>query len=240
MLALGGILFSGFELPDQINLGGRHALVTHQLPGGQRVVDAMGRDDDDVTWRGRFRGGQAAARARAVDALRTAGEPVTLAWGGFRHTVVVSEFQAEYRQRYEIPYAVTCVVVTPPPGATVPSLTDLLDADLTRVLGLGLDDVSAAVAGVRGAIATAKTLADGFRGGLTDIAHSVSLAQAALGQAAGAADAAAAAAGLPSAGPADFAAGLLAQADALARLDALHAAAAGVGRMAANIRTLEG
>ena len=134
-LTLGGILFQDFEIPEQINFGGRQSLTTHRLPGGARVVDAMGRDDDDIRWSGRFRSASAGRRARSLDFLRAAGKPVTLAWDAFRYTVVVSEFQADFRQAYEIPYAVSCHVVTPSQDP-LPGLADLLLADASAAFGL--------------------------------------------------------------------------------------------------------
>ena len=131
-LTLGGVLFTGFEIPDQINVGGGHALHTHKLPGGGRVIDAMGQDDDPISWQGRFRGGLAAFRARALDAVRVAGNPVTLAWDAFRFTGGGEPSSRPTSSRaYEIPYT----IILPrrdqhrPPRA-LPGLADLLGSDL--------------------------------------------------------------------------------------------------------------
>lgn len=159
-LTLGTVTFQGFEVPERINFGGRHALVTHKLPGGQRVIDAMGRDDDDIAWQGRFRGTAAERRARALDAMRISGLPVTLSWGGFRSTVVVAEFKADYQQAYEIPYSISCLVAT---GGASPltGVADLIGADLGSALGLSgdlsLQSVSDAVANVQSAVIAAKS-----------------------------------------------------------------------------------
>ena len=243
-LTLGGVLFSGFEIPEQINFGGGHALHTHKLPGGQRVIDAMGQDDDAIAWQGRFRGGLAAFRARSLDSIRIAGRPVTLAWGGFRYTVVVSEFKAEYRQSYEIPYSISCVVVTNPARATVSGIADLLGIDLNKALGLtgpvNLTSVSDAISGVQVAVSAAKSLKDGFRGGLPGIVDSVTTAQGALGQAAAGADALFALAGQPSSGAAGFASDLITQSSAMSQLDAIHSAASSVNSMAATVKGFAG
>ena len=239
-LTLGPVLFTSFEIPEKVNFGGRQTLLTHKLPGGQRVIDAMGPDDDDIAWQGRFRGGLAPSRARAVDAIRVAGLPVTLAWGGFRFTVLVSEFKADYQQAYEIPYTLACVVVTPPPGTAAPGLADLLGTDITRALGVGLSQVADAVAGVQSAVAAAKALRGGLRGGIGGVLGSVAAAQSALAQVTSAADGVLAFASLPSPDAVTFATDLLTQADAVSRLEGLHAAAASLGRMAANLTSFRG
>ena len=243
-LTLGGVLFTGFEVPEHVNFGGSHALHTHKLPGGQRVIDAMGQDDDAIAWQGRFRGGLASFRARSLDAMRIAGKPVTLAWGGFRHTVVVGEFKAEYRQAYEIPYTISCIVVTTPARAAASGITSVLGIDLNKALGLtgpiNLTSVTDAVSGVQTAISAAKSLKDGFRGGIPGILDSIGTAQGVLGQAASGADAVFALAGLPSTGAAGFASDLLTQSDAMAKLDAIHSAASSVNSMAATIKGFAG
>ena len=49
-LLLGPVLFRDFELPGQITWGGKQRLAVHHLPGGRRVIDAMGRDDAAIVW----------------------------------------------------------------------------------------------------------------------------------------------------------------------------------------------
>jgi hypothetical protein len=110
-LILGGVAFQGFEIPDAIKgFGGRHHINKHVLVGGQRVLDTMGPDPDDITWSGNFRGPNALSRALAVDAMRQSGAQVALSWGGLFYMVVVSAFAPNYRKRYEIPYSITCMV----------------------------------------------------------------------------------------------------------------------------------
>ena len=232
-LTLGTVTFQGFEIPEKVNFGGKQSLITHKLPGGARVIDAMGRDDDDIAWGGRFRSNSAGPRARAVDAMKNAGRPVTLSWDAFRFQVVVSEFKADFERPYEIPYTITCHVVTAP-SLSVPGLADLLGSDLARTLGLGglpsLTNVADAVSGVQGAIAAAKALKAGFPSGLASIADSLSAARGIVGQAAGAADS------LLSATSPDFATNLLNQASAMSQLDTLQTAAGTLGRMAATVQ----
>lgn len=116
VLTLGNIAFLQREVPDTINFGGRQMLSVHRNLGGSRIIDAMGPDPAPIHWSGHFLTvpgivGTAAARARAVDQLRKSGAQVTLAWGSFSYQVVVSHFDAVYKNEWEISYKITCVVL---------------------------------------------------------------------------------------------------------------------------------
>ena len=110
-LTLGGVVFADFEIPDAINFGGEQSLIVHKLPGGNRVIDAMGPDDADIRWSGRFRGPNAEERALLLDFMRRAGQQVLLSWSLERFQVVIREFTAHFQQAYEIPYSIACTVV---------------------------------------------------------------------------------------------------------------------------------
>lgn len=111
MLTLGPIVFGSFEVPQSITLGGRQRLAVHQLPGGGRVVDAMGADDGELAWSGILSGPEAPARARALDRLRRGGAAWPLAWDGWRFTVVVSRFEADSADPFWMPYRLSACVV---------------------------------------------------------------------------------------------------------------------------------
>ncbi len=111
MVVLGPVAFSGFEVPERIALGGTQRLQVHVLPGGKRVIDALGPDDADLRWSGIMTGPGAAARVRRLEALRRGGEAWPLAWDGWRYTVIVKRFQAEVRGAFFMPYRIQCAVV---------------------------------------------------------------------------------------------------------------------------------
>lgn len=131
MLSLGAVQFQGFEIPEELNLGGKQTLVVHKLIGGQRVIAAMGPDPDDIRWQGRFQGGDAVGRAQQLDAMRDAGAPVVLLCGSITLNVVISEFTWRYQREYQALYSICCVVI--PDATTVDdqSLDDLVGADYT-------------------------------------------------------------------------------------------------------------
>lgn len=111
VLILGPIAFQEFELPSGINFGGRQILAVHRLPGGTRIIDAVGRDDSLISFEGIFTGSNATLRARTLDALRVAGIPLQLNWDVFFYTVLIAEFAADYQNGWWIPYRIVCTVL---------------------------------------------------------------------------------------------------------------------------------
>lgn len=153
-LLLGPVGFAGFEMPARICFGGAQRLAVHQLPGGARVIDAMGRDDADIAWSGAFAGPDAADRARLLDLMRAEGAALPLAWDAFCYTVVISEFEAHYQHANWVPYRIVCLVLLDQTEVAFEAAYDLttgLLGDLTQAQA-GFD-VSGAIAvlGVAGA-----------------------------------------------------------------------------------------
>ncbi len=110
-LTLGPVQFFGLAKPKSIAIGGKQSIAMHKLPGGGRVLDAMGPDDADIAWSGYLDGGSAGLTARALDKLRQSGQAVTLAWDVFSYQVVVSDFSCEI-QHIPMPYKITCAVIS--------------------------------------------------------------------------------------------------------------------------------
>lgn len=154
-LLLGPVTFHSFELPARIGFGGAQRLAVHRLPGGARVIDAMGRDDAPIAWSGAFAGPDAADRARLLDLLRVEGLPLPLAWDAFAFLVVIAAFEAVYERPNWVPYRIACTVLLDQTQA----LTDIaapllatLGADLTAAGGVvDVSAVQAALAAPGGA-----------------------------------------------------------------------------------------
>jgi hypothetical protein len=118
-LLLGPILFQDFELPPSITWGGAQSITIHRLPGGTRIIDAMGRDDANITWSGIISGPDAAARAQSLDLMRAEGSLWPLTWSSFFYSVVIARFDADYRRPNWIPYRLTCAVLRDEAAALV-------------------------------------------------------------------------------------------------------------------------
>jgi hypothetical protein len=139
-LILGGVLFQDFELPERISWGGQQRLSVHRLPGGVRVIDAMGRDDAQIVWSGMFSGANAAERAQMIDLMRVDGAVWPLVWDSFFYSVVVAVFQADYRRANWIPYRIACTVLRDEAEAMVAVAASLAAsglADLTSANAVG-------------------------------------------------------------------------------------------------------
>lgn len=111
VLTLGDFEFARYEIPEKITFGGEQALAVHELVGGVRVVDAMGRIDGPLEWSGMFIGDTALDRARYLDGLRVAGLPLFLSWSELAYTVVIRSFRCDFERSYKLPYSISCIVV---------------------------------------------------------------------------------------------------------------------------------
>ena len=111
IVTLGPVVFQAQEVPERIAIGGTQALKVHKLPGGQRVIDAMGRDDASLAWNGIMFGPGAEQRLLLLDSLRVSGQPITLAFGTMSYTVVVADFKGDYRRTNWCEYSISCEVV---------------------------------------------------------------------------------------------------------------------------------
>lgn len=110
-LTLGPVTFANYEIPQRINFGGQQALAVKQLVGGMRVVDAMGRLDDDISWSGLFFGSTATFRAKYLDYLRVQGNSMVLTWSQFNYQVIIKDFKPNFERTYQIPYTITVQVI---------------------------------------------------------------------------------------------------------------------------------
>lgn len=146
VLLLGPILFQDFELPERVRWGGQQRLTIHNLPGGVRVIDSLGRDDADIAWSGVFSGEDAAIRARALDLMRADGGSWSLTWEWFFYTVVIARFDADYTRSNWIPYRVTCKVVRDETAAVAAASMSLATSVLSD-LGVAQSLGSAAMLG---------------------------------------------------------------------------------------------
>lgn len=251
-VVLGDVVFTGFEVPEAIRIGGAQRLAVHKMPGGTRVIDAMGRDDAPVAWQGIFLGPDAMARALAVDEMRVAGAPVPLMFGGYYLTVVVESFEADYQREAHIGYSVSCVVLRDESAAPALSLVTTAMQVIGDIYGAALmieelasdppmppRPAAEAVPAPSVALAAAQAAADaaaaqGFRrGSATQAACAASMAVARASVADGIVGAGGVVAGVATRAPvgsivaslADFSAAVTA-AEQLARLGAAHGAVA--------------
>lgn len=144
---LGNTVLTGYEIPQQMPSGGKHAIAVHQMPGGQRVIDMMGRDDDPINWQGTFTGPQAVSRAQNLDAMRIAGASVPLAWGNYSYQVVIASFVPNYSYGGAwVPYSISCIVIqdmSAQAANAAPNLLQSTSNDMASALGITPADLGA-------------------------------------------------------------------------------------------------
>lgn len=248
-VSLGGITLTGHEVPSKIPFGGKHKLAKHVLVGGRRITDAMGPDDCEIRWEGRFRGANALRRARALDDMRRRGAQVPLSWGGLYFLVVIEEFEADYQRSFDLPYRISLYVIDD--GAGTGDVGAGLDALVGGDLGVALGLVGAAASSpVGAALGTLGTAIGGVTslvgvplGAVAPIQYAAARAVGAIDAALDDADAALVTAGIPDPallpGP-GFAAALVGQAAAFESVDALLRMRGLIGRATVNLNTIAG
>jgi hypothetical protein len=115
VLVLAGIAFTDFSPPERMGAGGEQSMAIHKLPGGSRVIDTLGPDEADISFRGQIFDDDALTIALALDAIRAAGTVQTLSWAGQTRQVILSRFKwAIKREPIWVDYEITCVVATNP------------------------------------------------------------------------------------------------------------------------------
>lgn len=188
-LVLGDFIFSSFEIPREIPFGGEQRLAVKQLVGGQRIVDAMGRNDRAPEWSGIFMGKGAIDRARYLDSFRVDGIARGLTWGALSYLVIVREFHPDYRRQYEIPYRIVCEVVsdltqpatqnpTPPIDAAIAG--DMFTAQ-TLSGGIGDSSLSSLMGGLNAAISAVSTFAHATQSVIAGVLQPLAAVQSRVG-----------------------------------------------------------
>ena len=155
---LGPVVFTGLETPEKAPWGGKQKLVVHKLVGGLRVIDAMGRDDMDISWSGILEGPLATPRALQLDQLRVQGNQLPLTWDVLSWTVVVGEFKADYTRLNWIPYSISCVVVqdnSAQLAGQAPTLGVAVLQDVAQAQATATGYVQSALSGATAAVTSA-------------------------------------------------------------------------------------
>jgi hypothetical protein len=193
-LILGPVVLNDFEVASGVNFGGTQALAVHDLPGGLRVIDALGRRDGPISFHGYFSGADAVPRARALDELRGQGLPLPLIWDAFFYTVLIRDFTADYQCGWWIPYRIVCTVLRDEAAVVIDAVADLAGDVLGDVgtalagaapAGVDLSPVSAAVSVSGSAVAGTGVYAAAYAAigaGQASIASATASAEPALPQ----------------------------------------------------------
>ena len=136
-VTLGGIEFSGMEVPEKIPFGGTQQTVTNKFPGGDRQVQVMGADDRDIDWSGKFYGNDAISRALIFEDMKNKGLPVDLVWDNFKRQVIIKSFEADYEtQGLILSYKISCIVLKDFPQIQNNNALSSITKDISNSLGI--------------------------------------------------------------------------------------------------------
>lgn len=183
--AAGGVVlddfsFADFEVPEYISAPGSHQLIVHKLPGGERVIDAMGDDPGDISWSGTFLDNDPASRAQTLEKLRASGKTVGLQWGSYYYTVIVRSFeQRTYYSRVQ--YSISCCALRNEATARrsdPPDLTGVVNGDIISAVLAAPAEIAPILKTAQGAV--------GVLGKLVPGSPALAQASASLGSASGA------------------------------------------------------
>ena len=188
-LNLGSFEFAELEIPAEIRIGGAQRLSMHELVGGARVIDAMGRTDRPLEWSGILLGETAISRAQALDAMRIAGLPLPLVWSAYSYQVIVREFEAAYQRKAQLAYRIVCEVLADltTPVASAASSTvgqqirdDIVQADAMAV-SIGDLPLSTVMGALDSAIANVSSFATAAQSTINGVLQPLAAVQARVG-----------------------------------------------------------
>lgn len=187
-ITLGGFQFRDLEIPEKINFGGEHKLVVHELVGGERIIDAMGRNDTNIEWTGLIQGSDAIDRALQLENFRTSGQTVTLSWFNLTYQVVVEKFIAHTEKYYQVIYEIGCKTVTS--GNDQFGLSSLLgfdqsiSNDLSIANGisssLGMPNISSAMSNLSSAVNAVPTFNGASNATIASVRSPLNVAQSSV------------------------------------------------------------
>lgn len=131
-VTLGGLELRDFEKPDLIQFGGKQTLAVREFPGGNWSIQNFGPTYRPITWSGMFIGADAYDRMMTVGLMRTAGKPVELVTEKFTMSVIIEEFNPDYKNNRRIPFNITLRRVMQSQPAALP-VVDAVDKAATLV-----------------------------------------------------------------------------------------------------------
>lgn len=137
---IGDILLNGAEVPQVVNGGGQQLMTIHQLIGGKRVIDTLGRSDIDIKMSGLFRGIISMERLQYLDYLRINGQQVSFTYSTYNYLVVVKSLEWRLKMVYQFEYDIVLTVVqdlNQPVSFAIPdSFSDVIESAYENALDL--------------------------------------------------------------------------------------------------------
>ncbi|WP_019091759.1 hypothetical protein [Komagataeibacter europaeus] len=165
-VTIGSLTLTGMEVPNLIRDGGTQQVAVHKLPGGGKIIDAVGNDPDRLELSGTFVGPTAYERALLLKSMRVAGQPVQFTGAGLSLLVKIVQYSYDFQQKgIVIPYR---LVLEQPPqtGATASGNSSALSA----LIG---SDAASVVSSITGAVSDVATITGNIAGQLSTVVGQV-------------------------------------------------------------------
>lgn len=164
-VTLGSFTFQDTEVPEQMPYGGQQRLAVQKMIGGDRQINTLGLDKDDIKWSGIMRSSDRESRAKQLLGMMASGKTFSLAWGQEHEQVVISSFQPVV-EAFWISYTITCCVAPPPKSASKkkPDFLTRMADDAMSAVGLTPSDLTAATSAlgqVQSAVSAVSSLVPG-------------------------------------------------------------------------------
>jgi hypothetical protein len=193
VVSLGEFIFDDWEIPTSLRFGGQQLQAVHQLVGGGRVVDVMGVSNADISWSGQFLGVDAIQRSRFVQNMLNSGLQYTFKYYDFLYNVVIKDFVCDLEASFKIPFSLTLTVVedltNPVTIEFPPAYSEIVQDALIEAQELSelIADpgLTAKMAALAGAIATAGDFGDSSFGAIAAVIAAAQDAISAAGAIAG-------------------------------------------------------
>lgn len=184
-LSLGDVDFADLEIPEHITFGGEQRMAVHELVGGTRIIDAMGRSDMPLEWSGYFMGEDALSRARDLEAKRIAGASLVLSWSEFSYDVLIQRFEADFQREWLMPYRISCAVIgnhaQPQTSQDGSSIDNAIAGDLSTANSLtsqiGDSTLSGLMNTVNSAISSVSTFANAAKSTINSVLQPINAVQ---------------------------------------------------------------
>lgn len=120
---LGEFEFTGFEVPEKINLwSGEQRTAKSIALGGVRNIMSLGRNDDDISFSGLFFGSTAYDRVKYLHTMRIAGNPLEFTIWDQSYRVILKRVEFSIERRNKIPYTITLEIIEELSNPTTPLL----------------------------------------------------------------------------------------------------------------------
>jgi hypothetical protein len=111
LITLGTFVFRNLEIPQFINFGGQQMIAQHDLIGGNRVIDSLGKSDTDISWSGLITGNDSLTRAQQLNQMRVLGRALQFSWFNLTYTVIILNIILKTERFYQIAFDISLKVL---------------------------------------------------------------------------------------------------------------------------------